>query len=187
MAGNEWLENKHGKQYIRRTWKKLHIVVGDHGMILANSTTDHNKDDRSQIAALMKNIKTKDFLGDPGYNGQNIYQLLKSRGITPIIRSPNRKTIKSTTNSTTKPPKEPKTDRHQSALYQETHGYQAWRVKNDYGRREKVENTFFRFKTNFGSKFSSREDNNMQNEMTIKCDLLNRMFKIGKPISVRAS
>jgi hypothetical protein len=65
-TGNEWLENKHGKQYIRRTWKKLHIVVGDNGMILANSTTSHNKDDRSQIESLMKNIKTKEFLGDPG-------------------------------------------------------------------------------------------------------------------------
>lgn len=84
-------------------------------------------------------------------------------------------------------PKEAKTDRHKSAIYQEAHGYQAWRVKNDYGRREKVENTFFRFKTNFGSKFLSREDNNMKNEMTIRCDLLNRMFKVGKPISVRAS
>ena len=29
-------------------------------------------------------------------------------------------------------------------------GYHAWRVKNNYGRREKVENTFFRFKTSSG-------------------------------------
>lgn len=93
-TGNEWLENKHGKQYIRRTWKKLHIVVGDNGIILANSTKDHNKDDRSQIASLIKNIKTKEFLGYPGYDGQNIFQLLRSRGITSIIRPPSRKTVK---------------------------------------------------------------------------------------------
>jgi len=65
-TGNEWLEDKHGLQYIRRIWKKLHIVVGDNGKIIANSTTDHKKDDRSQINELIKNIKTKELLGDPG-------------------------------------------------------------------------------------------------------------------------
>jgi len=95
-TGNEWLENKHGKQYIRRIWKKLHIMIDEDGQIIAN---------------------------------------------------------------------------------------QAWRVKNNYGRREKVENTFFRFKNTFGSKFLSRNDKNMKNELSIKCQLLNKMFEIGKPIS----
>jgi hypothetical protein len=48
-----------------------------------------------------------------------------------------------------------------------------------------VENAFFRFKNAFGSKFLSRDEDNMENEMTIKCQLLNKMFEIGKPISVR--
>ncbi|WP_342225689.1 hypothetical protein [Rickettsia endosymbiont of Urophora cardui] len=38
------LENKHGKQYKRRIWKKLHIVIEDQGMILADSTTEHTID-----------------------------------------------------------------------------------------------------------------------------------------------
>jgi hypothetical protein len=67
--------------------------------------------------------------------------------------------------------------------YQQTKGYQAWRVKNNYGRREKAENIFFRFKTIFGSKFLSRDNINMKNELEIKCHLLNKMFEIGKPIS----
>ncbi|WP_342225825.1 hypothetical protein [Rickettsia endosymbiont of Urophora cardui] len=40
------------------------------------------------------------------------------------------------------------------------------------------------FKTSFGSKFLSRHDQNMTKEMSIKCHLLNKMFEIGKPISV---
>ncbi|WP_342224688.1 hypothetical protein [Rickettsia endosymbiont of Urophora cardui] len=36
----------------------------------------------------------------------------------------------------------------------------------------------------FGSKFLSRHDQNMTKEMSIKCHLLNKMFEIGKPISV---
>jgi len=68
-TGNEWLENKHGKKYKRRTWKKLHIIVDNEGRILANSMTEHNVDDRSQVETLLKNVKTKEFLGDPGYDG----------------------------------------------------------------------------------------------------------------------
>jgi len=174
-TGNEWLENKHGKQYIRRIWKKLRIMIDEDGEILANSMTDHNLDDRSEIEDLLTNIKTKEFLGDPGYDGEAIYQLLRARNIKPTIRPPNAKVaIKA---------EELKSERDKSAEYQQIKGYEAWRVKNNYGRREKVENTFFRFKTIFGSKFLSRNIINMKNELNIKCGLLNKMFEIGKPIS----
>ena len=173
-TGNEWLENKHGKQYIRRTWKKLHIAIGNNGRITGSVTTNHNKDDRSQIKELLKNVRTKEVLADPGYDGENIYQLLRTRGIKPTIRPPNHLAVRKA-----------KTERQQSAEYQQKKGYHAWRSKNKYGRRELAENAFFRFKGSFGSKFLSRGDNNMKNEMTIKCQLLNKMFEIGKPISVR--
>jgi transposase len=175
-TGNEWLENKHGKQYIRRTWKKLHIAMGNNGIITGATATCHNKDDRSQVKALLKGVKTKEVLADPGYDGENIYQMLRAKGIKPTIRPPNHLVAKKA-----------KTERQQSAAYQKTKGYDAWRNKNKYGRRELIENTFFRFKNSFGSKFLSRDDDNMKNEMTIKCQLLNKMFEIGKPISVRAA
>jgi transposase len=178
-TGNEWLENKHGKQYKRRTWKKLHIVVDSQGRILANSITEHTSDDRSQIENLLKNIKTKEFLADPGYDGEIIYQLLKSKGIKPIIRPPNNINIIEFTGI--------KTIREEAVDYQQTKGYQAWRVKNDYGRREKVENTFFRYKKSFGSEFLSRDDENIKQETTIKCNLLNKMFEVGRPNSMRAA
>lgn len=79
------------------------------------------------------------------------------------------------------------TERDKTVEYQQTSGYQAWRMKNNYGRKEKVENTFFRFKTNFGSQFLARLDANMKNEMTIKCQLLNKMLEIGIPISMRVA
>ena len=173
-TGNELLENKHGLQYIRRIWKKLHIVVGDNGKIIANSTTDHKKDDRSQVKDLTKNVKTKELLGDPGYDGENIYKMLRKKGIKPTIRPPNNLAAQKA-----------KTERQHSATYQQNKGYHAWRNKNKYGRRESVENTFFRFKNSFGSKFLSRNKDNMKNEMTIKCQLLNKMFEIGKPKSMR--
>ena len=87
------------------------------------------------MANLLKSVKTKELLGDPGYDGENIYQLLKAKGIKPTIRPPNHaKKIEFA---------EIKTTREEAVDYQQTKGYQAWRVKNKYGRRERVENTFF--------------------------------------------
>ncbi len=174
-TGNEWLENKHGKRYNRRIWKKLHIVTEDNGNILANSMTAHTTDDRTEVKQLLKNIIAKELLADCGYDGEAMYQLLRSKGIKPTIRPPNQPNA-SVIN----------TERRQTVAYKCEKGYDAWRVKNNYGRREKVENTFFRFKTSFGSKFLSRDDKNMKNELTIKCQLLNKMFEIGKPISIPA-
>lgn len=149
------------------------------GRILANSTTEHTADDRSQMEHLLKSVKAKELLGDPGYDGENIYQLLKAKGIKPTIRPPNyAKKIEFA---------EIKTTREEAVDYQRTKGYQAWRVKNKYGRRERVENTFFRFKKSFGSEFLSRNDKSMNQEMIIKCKLLNRMLEIGRPISMRAA
>jgi len=84
-TGNEWLENKHGKQYIRRTWKKLHIAIGNNGIITSATTTCHNKDDRSQIQALLKGINTKEVLADPGYDGENIYQMLRAKASSQLL------------------------------------------------------------------------------------------------------
>ena len=107
---------------------------------------------------MLKNVKTTEVLADPGYDGENIYQLLRTKGIKPTIRPPNNLVAKKI-----------KTERQRSAAYQQTKGYHAWRNKNKYGCRELVENTFFRFKNTFGSNFLSRGDANMKNEMTIKC------------------
>ena len=78
-------------------------------------------------------VKTKELLADPGYDGENIYQLLKSKGIKPTIRPPNAPHI-----------------------------------------------------ITFNGKKTAREEENMQQELIIKCKLLNRMTEIGMPISVRA-
>ena len=61
--------------------------------------------------------------------------MLREKCIKPTIRPPNNLVAKNA-----------KTDRPHSAAYQQTKGYHAWRNKNKYGRRESVENTFFRLK-----------------------------------------
>ena len=66
-------------------------------------------------------------------------------------------------------------------------GYWAWYHKNEYGRRNKVENTFYRLKTIFGRKLHLRNWNNQQAEAHLICRLLNKMTQAGMPKSVKAA
>jgi hypothetical protein len=181
-TGNEWLENKHGKSYKRRIWKKLHIVIDEAGNILANEMSEHTSDDRHHLKSLLKNIATQELLGDPGYDSEAIYQMLRKRGIKPTIRPPNQEPALAT-----KAKDGECTERQTQVLYQQTKGYHAWRVKNNYGRRGLVENTFFRFKNSFGSNFLSRANKTMNTELKIKCHLLNKMLKIGRVKTMRVA
>jgi len=161
-TGNEWLENKHGKSYKRRIWKKLHIIIDNEGNILANEMSEHTSDDRSHLEPFLKDIRAHELLADPGYDSESIYQMLRKRCIKPTIRPPNHETL-------VRMDDKEYTERQKQVFYQQEKGYHAWRIKNNYGRRELVENTFFRFKNSFGSHFLSREDKSMNTELKIKC------------------
>ncbi len=122
---------------------------------------------------MLKDVRSKICLADSGYDGEGTYESLKKKGMLAIIKPPNCESSK-----------DQGTDRDEAVSYINEKGYQAWRVKNNYGRSERVENCFFRFKNVFGSKFASREEKRQINENRIKCQLLNQMFNIGRCISV---
>ena len=135
-------------------WKKRHALVSDGGKIIANSTTDHRKDDRSQVSVLIKNINTQELLGDPGYDGENVCRTLHKKGMKQTIRPPNHLSSKKA-----------KTEHQQNTAHRQTKGHHAWRNKNERGRREAVENTFLRFKGSFGSQFLSRDNDIIEMEI----------------------
>ena len=64
-------------------------------------------------------------------------------------------------------------------------GYWAWYTKTDYGRRNKIENTFYRLKTIFGRKILSRKWDNQDAETHLLCHLLNKMTEQGMPNTVK--
>ena len=65
------------------------MVASDGGEIIANSTMDHRKDNRSQVSVLIKNINAQELLGDPGYGGKNVCRMLHEKGMKQAIRPPN--------------------------------------------------------------------------------------------------
>ena len=78
-------------------------------------------------------------------------------------------------------------ERNQTIAYIKEKGIHAWKTKNNYGRRNRVENTFYRLKTIFGRQFVSRTWDNQEAESKLICDLLNKMTGLGMPVTEKVS
>ncbi len=71
----QWLEAKHGAKS-RRTWRKLHLAVdAASGMIVAQTLTDQDADDPSQVAPLLDQIdgEIAKVTADGAYDGTPTY------------------------------------------------------------------------------------------------------------------
>jgi transposase len=175
----EWLETKHGKQYQRKVWRKLHISVDSEGYITSSVLTDHKTDDRSCVSFLLDSSgrsRLTEILADSGYDSHQLYKNIENRKGYPLIPPCSTAVVFS--------PDAP-TLRDKAVAYIQKKGYEAWYNKNNFGRRERVENTFYRIKTIFGRKLLSRKTPNQQAEEKIICSLLNKMTQLGMPKSVK--
>ena len=63
----------------------------------------------------------------------------------------------------------------------------AWQKAIGYGRRNRVETAIGRYKHIIGSKLWAQSFNSQQGEVAIAVQVLNRMIRIAKPISVHSS
>lgn len=176
----EWLETKHDLSYQRKIWGKIHIGIDGKGLIHASKMTNHSTNDRSCFKDLIEEAGPElvdETFEDSGYDGHDIYAYHKEKYIIPIIPPP--KNAKICLN------KEGSTQRNKTIEYINQKGIYAWKTKNKYGRRNRVENTFFRIKTIFGRKFSSRKWDNQERESKLICHLLNEMTLLGMPKTVK--
>lgn len=175
----EWLETKQGKQYQRKVWRKLHIGIEKDGHIVSRVLTDHRTDDRTCVESLLAPVDTQfisEVLADGGYDSHQIYRDLEKEMIKPLIPLPSKAVVSCS---------EVPTLRDKTVQYIKDKGYWAWYHKNDFGRRNKVENTFYRLKTIFGRKLSSRNPENQEAESYLICHLLNQMTDLGMPKTIK--
>jgi len=56
-------------------------------------------------------------------------------------------------------------------------------IVNNYRSRLLVDNTIYRYKTIIGRKLNSRNFDNQKNEIAIACNILNKIFQLGMPVS----
>jgi len=176
---SEWLENKHGKQYKRKIWRKLHIGIDQNGLIVSNIVTEHTTDDRACLPDHLQQADSAmvtELIADSGYDGQKTYDQLDALKIKTLIPPAGKLSGKEKMQSS----------RQNMLRYIHKKGIYAWKNKFKYGRRNLVENTFFRFKEIIGRKFRARNWLNQCAEATLACFVLNQFNKFGMPIALKS-
>jgi hypothetical protein len=180
-GAGQWLEAKHGAKS-RRTWRKLHMAVdAASGMIVAQTLTDQDVDDPSQVGSLLDQIDDPivRVTADGAYDGAPTYQTIAQHGNGIEVVIPPRATAVASGELDT-----PTQRDHHLAMIAEQ-GRLAWQVSTGYGQRSLVETTMGRYKTLTGPRLRARGFAGQQTEAAIGVAVLNRMLVAGRPDSVR--
>ena len=93
-GAGQWLEAKHGAKS-RRKWRKLHLAVdADNGMIVAQTLTDQDTDDPSQVAPLLDQIDglVGRVTAEGAYDGAPTYATIAAHGDNIEVVIPPRTT-----------------------------------------------------------------------------------------------
>jgi transposase len=180
-GAGQWLEAKHGAKS-RRKWRKLHLAVdASNGMIVAQTLTDQDADDPSQVGPLLDQIDggIARVTADGAYDGAPTYATIAARGDDIEVVIPPRSTAVPSDEASTPTQR----DRHLEMISER--GRLAWQKATDYGQRSLVETTMGRYKALIGPRLRARGSAAQQTEATIGVAVLNRMLAAGRPDSVR--
>jgi transposase len=180
-GAGQWLEAKHGAKS-RRKWRKLHLAVdAASGMIVAQTLTDQDADDPSQVEPLLDQIDgpVVKVMADGAYDGAPTYRTIAEHGEDIEVVVPPRATAV----FSTEPGPPTQRDRHLKMITD--HGRLAWQVATRYGQRSLVETTMGRYKSLIGPRLHARGFAAQQTEAAIGVEVLNRMLVAGRPDSVR--
>ena len=180
-GAGQWLEAKHGAKS-RQKWRKLHLVVdAASGMIVAQTLTDQDADDPSQVTPQLDQIDgpITRVTADGADDGNPTYQTIAAHGDGIEVVIPRRSTAVPCSEPT--PPIQ--RDRHLATITDR--GRLAWQATTGYGQRARIETTMGRCKTLIGSRLRARGFAALQNEVAIGVAVLNRTLAAGRPRSVR--
>jgi hypothetical protein len=178
----EWDAEKHGRA--RRSWRKLHIAV-DTGEIVASVLTDSGTDDAGQVPALLGQIEGEiaSVTADGAYDGEPVYQAVAGHqpDPPPEVVIPPRSSAVPSTGTADGPPS--RRDSHIRLITEKRR--MAWQRASGYGRRSLAETAVGRHKAIIGPRLRARSLAAQQGEVAIAVEVLNRMIRAAKPISVR--
>jgi hypothetical protein len=176
---SEWLDHKHGARS-RRRWRKLHLGVdADTHEIVAAELTPDDVGDVSEVPDLLDQIKADiaSLTADGAYDSEAVYDQVARRDPEAAVIIPPRATaIPSGTTTTQR-------DRHLETIAKR--GRMGWQRSSGYNRRSLVETAVYRYKAIIGRRLHARTLPNQRAETKIGCNALNRMTRLGMPVSVR--
>jgi len=174
----EWKMRKHGKSK-RRTWRKLHLAINpDTQEIEAETLTENNCDDASQVDPLLDQVpnSTKAFYGDGAYDKWKVYETLEKRGAKAIIPPQRNAKISQHGNSRRRP-----LPRDVAIREIRRRGRRRWKESVGYHRRSLSETAMYRMKCCFGDHLKNRSIPNQQTEARLRSKILNKFTHLGLP------
>ena len=183
-GAGEWLVEKHGGRG-GRTWRKLHLAVDpSSGEILASALTTTEEGDAALVGPLLEQITgpIASVIADGAYDGEPIYRAVAERQPDPpvaVIIPPRATAVPSPTADTTPSQR----DQHIRTIQDK--GRLGWQKAVGYGRRSLGETAMFRYKTIIGRGLRARTLPAQKTEARVACSVLNRMTRLGMPVSQR--
>jgi hypothetical protein len=150
-------------------------------MIVAQTLTDQDADDSSQVGPLLDHVDGRIVLvtADGAYNGAPTYLTIAAHGDGIEVVIPPRSTA--VPSSDPGPPTQ--RDRHLAMIAEP--GRLVWQAATDYGQRALIETTMGRHKALIGPRMRARGFVAQQAEAAIGVAVLNLMLATGRPRSVR--
>jgi transposase-like protein len=151
------------------------------GMIVAQTLTDQDADDPSQVGPLLDQIDDPivQVTADGAYDGAPTYQTIAAHADAIEVVIPPR----STAVLSGEPDLPTQRDRHLAMIAEQ--GRLTWQAATGYGQRSLVETTMGRYKALLGPRLRARGFAAQQTEAAIGVAVLNRMLAAGRPDSVR--
>ena len=181
----EWQEEKHGRA--RRSWRKLHLAFdADTGEIVASLLTGNDVDDAGRVPDLLGQIEGEiaSVMADGAYDSAPTYQAIAHQQPEqpPTVTIPPRSSVVPGDQADGPP-----TQRDWHIRHIRDQGRMAWQKATGYGRRSLAETGIGRYKAAIGPRLRARTLAGQQGEAAIAVEVLNRMIRTAKPISVRVA
>jgi hypothetical protein len=164
---------KHGGSG-KRVWKKLHPGVDRSGSTVAEVLTDGNAHDSNTALNIIDRMTAPiaSFTADAAYDTTAVYEAAGARDAKVIV--PSRRTAIRSRRSGHR-------DRTVARVIEV--GRRQWKKESGCHQQTRVENTFFRYKSSIGGRLRARHPDSREAEALIACNILNRMFELGRPKS----
>ncbi len=177
VGEGEWAAAKHGARG-KRGWRKLHLGVDGDGVIVAQALTEGHADDAVTGLDLIDAVegKIKSVTADGAYDTIAIYDAAATRGAKVVV-PPTKNAVVSGRGA--RAPARDRTIRKVKKI-----GRRRWKKESCYHRQGTVENAFFRYKSIIGDRLRARHPKGQETEALIGCNVLNRMFELGRPVAV---
>jgi len=163
----------------RRTWRKLHLSINAATQeIVAEVLTSKSSDDADQVPELLDQVASpvSKMYGDGAYDKWKLYHVLEREEILPVIPPRRRAAIRKHGNCAGEP-----LPRDEAIRAIRRIGRRRWKQESGYHRRSLVETSMSRLKRAFGNRLKNKGFENQQDEVRLRCKLLNLFTHLELP------